>query len=56
MIEANHFVDKTMFVPSSMADGSYGTKTIGDDDHPVEVGSNQPVQIKENRIKFGGED
>ena len=56
MIEANHFVDKTMFVPSSMADGSYGAKTIRDDDRPAEVGSSQPVESRENRIKFGGKD
>jgi len=34
VIQANGFIDKIMFVPSSMADGIYGAKTIGDDECP----------------------
>jgi len=35
VIYANDFVDRTMFVPSSVADGIYGAKTIGDNERPV---------------------
>jgi len=50
------FVDKIMFIPSSMANGIYVAKTIGDDECPAYVGSSQPTESRENRIKFGGED